>query len=741
MILKRDMIVGLILFIVVFGFYLHTIAPSVAPYRDSGEMVTVIAHEGVAHPPGYPLYILVGNVCMRVIPFGNTAYKINIVSALASALFIAFVYALLNYLFPAAGSRLIGLFCLILASGGNFWYVSQVSEMYSANMFACAVLLWLLIRDQQNPYYARRMILASFLAGVLLGFRMDLVLAFPALLIYVIPVLKKHKDNIIEFSFCSISLFVIGFSVYLYLLIRSKNNPVINWGSPDTLGKLMAVISRKSHGHTLDLLSVNYAAGALFLPEIWIYIKHLFWEFTPAGIPLMCAGGYYIYQRSRQLFMSLSLGFLCTGPIFIFLSNMPPNPHALAIMEPHYLLPDLFAFCLASGSMYLIARNTRKIAAGLVFLLVLGNLFHFRYRAAMRHNFFTGDYVKNIFRSLPLDGIGIAKEDVQLFSLWHAQYVEKYRTETPVIAQGLAGSAWHQKNLNKKFPELHLLPLRKPEQWEEFIRSNRPSKIFVTGDVPYHESSEIVSASYGLLNQLQLKEDTGNAMPSAYTPVNLMNEFYVERGIYRYEYQLNEQRNFFNADLIEEYSSAWRKLGFEYVKIDAYPQAIYCFYRGITQKTLAPTPFYHLGYVYFKQERFQRARDTYEIAIAKFKDYIKLTREYHTLPDVVAGIKKEFSEAHQHCGVVNQKLDNPEEAVRHFEQSIELNPRSAQSYYNLGTIYWNKDWLKVIYYLEQALKIEPDNAQYRNVLGGAHQKMREFNNQTPSPSLSPKGEE
>src|SRR3989339_1263640 len=80
------------LLLLVFGLYLFTLFPAMAPYRDSGEMATVIHTLGVPHPPGYPLYALSGKVFASLFPLGNVAYRANVLSALASALTILFLY-------------------------------------------------------------------------------------------------------------------------------------------------------------------------------------------------------------------------------------------------------------------------------------------------------------------------------------------------------------------------------------------------------------------------------------------------------------------------------------------------------------------------------------------------------------------------------------------------------------------------------------------------------------------------
>ena len=76
----------IVFFLVSFAIYLYTLFPSIAPYRDAGEMVTVVQTLGVAHPPGYPLYVLLGRVFVSVMPFGDAAYRLNVFSSLAGAL-------------------------------------------------------------------------------------------------------------------------------------------------------------------------------------------------------------------------------------------------------------------------------------------------------------------------------------------------------------------------------------------------------------------------------------------------------------------------------------------------------------------------------------------------------------------------------------------------------------------------------------------------------------------------------
>ena len=72
--------------------YLFTLSPTVN-FLDSGELITVGATAGVAHPPGYPLYTLLV-ILAAAIPIGDTAVRVNLVSALGGALAVGLFYAL-----------------------------------------------------------------------------------------------------------------------------------------------------------------------------------------------------------------------------------------------------------------------------------------------------------------------------------------------------------------------------------------------------------------------------------------------------------------------------------------------------------------------------------------------------------------------------------------------------------------------------------------------------------------------
>ncbi|MFL7868193.1 MAG: DUF2723 domain-containing protein, partial [Anaerolineales bacterium] len=81
---------GISLFLLTFLVYLRTLAPGVYGY-DSAELATGVFTQGIIHPPGYPLYLLIGKL-FTLLPVRDVAYRLNLMSAFFAALTIVLLY-------------------------------------------------------------------------------------------------------------------------------------------------------------------------------------------------------------------------------------------------------------------------------------------------------------------------------------------------------------------------------------------------------------------------------------------------------------------------------------------------------------------------------------------------------------------------------------------------------------------------------------------------------------------------
>src|SRR3954471_13039575 len=86
-------ITGSLLTLVWLVIYLLTVSPSIN-FIDSGELISALYEPGIAHPPGYPLYTLLGYVVSHLLP-GQVAWRVNVISAFFGALAVGALFTLI----------------------------------------------------------------------------------------------------------------------------------------------------------------------------------------------------------------------------------------------------------------------------------------------------------------------------------------------------------------------------------------------------------------------------------------------------------------------------------------------------------------------------------------------------------------------------------------------------------------------------------------------------------------------
>lgn len=180
-----DILISFILLIIVFIGYIKTLTPSVGA-GDNGELVTTLYNMGAGHPPGYPLYGIVGKL-FTFLPFGDIAYRVNLFVALSAAGSVLFLYLIaikllgmnrdngklrLSIHIPAIACSFIFGFSL------THWGQAVGGEVYSLNIFLVSFLLYIMILWYEEMIYFRNEAKIHFAdrMTIFLGFVMGLSL-------------------------------------------------------------------------------------------------------------------------------------------------------------------------------------------------------------------------------------------------------------------------------------------------------------------------------------------------------------------------------------------------------------------------------------------------------------------------------------------------------------------------------------------------------------------------------------
>ncbi len=324
LIIKEEGMLGILLLLSSFSFYLWHLSPSLY-WRDPGEFAAIGYTLSVGHPTGMPAYSLIAKF-FTLLPWGSIFQKINLVSAVFGSLSVFLVYyfvlQLIQYqtqassqnrfwpLFAAAGAG------LLLMVSPTFWLYSLVAKGYPQVTFWILVIFLLLwqFREEgrkspaspelpemsQSFFWA-----AAFIFGLSLGTYGAIILYLPAFLVFCLLADNRwyRKPKVLLLG---VFFFLVGFSVYLYLPIRSSSNPFLDWGEPRTLSRFLNhLMDAKDSSHNVTFPWVS-------LPDLaWESFKVLNDQFTPFGIFLAVMGAAILFRKDRPFFcLTFGIAFI-----------------------------------------------------------------------------------------------------------------------------------------------------------------------------------------------------------------------------------------------------------------------------------------------------------------------------------------------------------------------------------------------------------------------------------------------
>ncbi|MDX1623249.1 MAG: DUF2723 domain-containing protein [Gemmatimonadota bacterium] len=211
-------------FLLVFGSYLWTLAPTLT-FWDAGEFIATSYILGIPHPPGTPLFVLIGHV-FGMLPLGvDFAVKLNLMSALASStagLFFFLVLAqVLDRIDRDRGWELsttvvnvAALAAVCLASWGlTMWYNSTETEVYTIALMTIGLVtflaFWWADHLEQGKDW-NLLLLIVFLMGLSIGNHLMALLVMPAVVVYAVTVVwSSYRDYVLSLLLGAAGLYIV----------------------------------------------------------------------------------------------------------------------------------------------------------------------------------------------------------------------------------------------------------------------------------------------------------------------------------------------------------------------------------------------------------------------------------------------------------------------------------------------------------------------------------------------------
>jgi len=206
---KWNTILGWAIFAIALVTYTLTLEPTVS-YWDCGEYISTAVKLEVGHPPGAPLFQMLGAFfAMFTSEVTEIAKMVNFMSALASAFTILFMFwtitALAKRVMKNASELTKSTSIAILGSGivgalsytfsDSFWFSAVEAEVYAMSSFLMALLFWLGLHwesEMDKPQGNKWLLLISFVVGLSFGVHILSLLVIPSIVF--LYIYKKYKN-------------------------------------------------------------------------------------------------------------------------------------------------------------------------------------------------------------------------------------------------------------------------------------------------------------------------------------------------------------------------------------------------------------------------------------------------------------------------------------------------------------------------------------------------------------------
>ena len=257
----------LFIFFLSFSFFVFFTVDPLVYVGDCGNFSTASFFLGSVHPPCYPLYVLFGKL-ITFIPFGNIAMKVNFLAAVFGGLTAVVASETVFYM---TRNFIISLFTIpvLLASPDFILQSSQAKGVYTLNAFLIMLIFYFCLKALKEEYFFKRLLISFFLLGLGMGNHQTIGFMLIPLIFVVLARRKELPPGTVAIS---LILSIAGFSVYLYLYLRSLAGTFANYMHVYSLADFISVFLRV--GYSANTFDVLRSAG--HFGESWLYgIKNI----------------------------------------------------------------------------------------------------------------------------------------------------------------------------------------------------------------------------------------------------------------------------------------------------------------------------------------------------------------------------------------------------------------------------------------------------------------------------------
>lgn len=475
--LPSPAIAAVVTFVVLLATYLGSAAPDLT-FWDSSELVAAAQKVGIPHPPGTPLWIVIGRVASLLFASAGPARAVTLLSVWATAA----AGAIGAYM----ATRWIGARGAVAAAVGAGAMMSVWSNATETEVYAVALLLAVAMlavgeragrHDSSDKTRSRWRALLVFLAALAVPLHLSALVAFPAAVAFAWRGVKPTRSEILAWG----ALVALALSAVAILPIRAHRLPELNSGHAFTLDAVVAMLRREQYavsglwprsaplwlqlGNVVEWADWQVAFGLHPMPAPS-------WTRTPLTVVwawLALLGGRALWRHDPRVGRAMALLLVCgtigvavwlnmkTGPSY-GTGVLPDDAPREARERDYFFVLGFWSWGMLAGAgiaslaASLAKRLPNAFAAAALALAAVPLLANSAVMDRTREPLASLPrlYGHLLLDAVPMGGVLVSAGDNDTFPLWYLQQVEDYRTDVTVVTVPLLGVQWYREELTDR---------------------------------------------------------------------------------------------------------------------------------------------------------------------------------------------------------------------------------------------------------------------------------------------------
>ena len=479
------------------ALYAFTISEHVS-LEDSGAFIAVADSAGIAHPPGYPLYTMLGKL-FTLIPVENIAFRVKFLSAVAGAFAGVCIYFCCLALFRERWQAF--LCAMFFGVCGLPWNLSVIAEVYTLHALFYFLLLYIALRLYDN-FNRRDLYLWVFFFGLSLSHHWPLMVLGS---ISFIPILfGKEPGRRIFFVLQKLpqltGLLLLGLLPYLYLVIRSRFEPYITAFGPVSLDQLPAYALRSRYA-SVDVNPTATSADSFLM--LWHFMREYVREAGIIGaISVMAGMVAAVFSKNRRVItFALFLGFVTTPAILLAFLHFDYDILRRQAYMTYQIVPFGIGAIFISYALSAFGKRFRLPPVAVLAFGAFVCVFTFAANFGannMRGNTMAFDYAKAVLNSLPKNAALFLYADTDIGPLSYAHTVAGVRPDV-----GLYSSFSYM--FGNRLYDFGSNPAEVKKKLQQFLQKEK--RLFVTARTEqFNNLSSFPVRDHGLFYEISLLE-------------------------------------------------------------------------------------------------------------------------------------------------------------------------------------------------------------------------------------------